>query len=65
MNCPDEESILVSMDRVVHCAEELLDELWLGPQKKRRRKRKDRGEKTPESPTTPRFAFSTEAFMRA
>ena len=39
---PESEPILVSMDRVVRCHEELPDVSWLGPRDKRKRKKKAR-----------------------
>ena len=40
VDAPDEEPILVNMDRITRCSEELPDESWRGPRKKKRRQRK-------------------------
>ena len=42
VDVPTATPILVSMDRVTRCAPELPDKSWLGPRRKRQKKRKDR-----------------------
>ena len=54
---PDDQPILVSMDRVVDCPSELPDTSWLGPRQKRQRRTRKKPVSTPETPTKCQYSL--------
>lgn len=57
---PEDEPILISMERAVCCSEELPDVSWLGPRKKRTRKKKKANSESTAPTTGHRYSLRSQ-----